>query len=283
MLTDTGIGRRPAVLPRLRLPAGFVDDPAADRLDQAAVFGDRHELGRLDQAPIGMPPADERLGADDGAGLQVHLRLVEQLEFPLVDRAVQAGFDRLPFDGAHIQLGLEELVAVPPLVLGMVQRHVGTLQQRLRILAVVGVDADADADGDVELVIGERERPREGCDDLLRAHGRVLGVLQLRQHDHEFVPALPADRVGAPDAHRDFPPDDSQQLVAEQVSERVVDVFEAIDIQKEHGQASLVTVGQGQRAVEPVRQQRAVRQIGQRVMARQKQSVAVAPGSRSMA
>ena len=68
-----------------------------------------------------MPPADERLGADNGAGLQVHLRLVEQLEFPLVERDVQARFDRLPFDGAHVQVGLEELVAVPPLVLRVVQ------------------------------------------------------------------------------------------------------------------------------------------------------------------
>ena len=87
MLTATGIGGRAGVLPGLRLPAGFVDDPAADRPDQAAVFGNRHELRRAHQSSIGMPPADERLGAGDDAGPQVHLGLVEQLEFPLVERA----------------------------------------------------------------------------------------------------------------------------------------------------------------------------------------------------
>src|SRR6266481_1978756 len=95
MLTYTGIGGR---------PAGFVDDPAADGLDQPAVLRNRHELGRLDQSPIGMPPADERLGTDHGTGLQVHLRLVEQLEFPPAERAVQARVDRVPFDGPDVQV-----------------------------------------------------------------------------------------------------------------------------------------------------------------------------------
>ena len=90
---------------------------------QPSAIGD--ELGRLDQAPLGMPPADERLGADNGAGLQIHLRLVEQLEFLLLERVVQAGFDRPPFDGADIQIGREELVTIPSLILRTVQRHIG--------------------------------------------------------------------------------------------------------------------------------------------------------------
>ena len=80
-----------------------------------------------------MPPADERLGAGNGAGPQVHLRLIEQLEFSLIERAVQALFDRLAFDGPRIQARLEELVTVPSLILRLVQRHVGALEQRLRI------------------------------------------------------------------------------------------------------------------------------------------------------
>ena len=37
-------GREPGVLPRSRLTTGFVDDPAADRRNQPALFGDGHEL-----------------------------------------------------------------------------------------------------------------------------------------------------------------------------------------------------------------------------------------------
>ena len=36
-------------------------DPAADRLDQAAVLGDRDELGRVEQAALGVLPAHQRL------------------------------------------------------------------------------------------------------------------------------------------------------------------------------------------------------------------------------
>ena len=80
---------------------------------------------------------------------------------------------------------------------------------------------------------------------------------------------MPADGVRAPDAHRHFPSDGSKQLVAKQVSERVVDVLEAIDIQKEDRQPALVTAGECERPGQPVAEQQAVRQIGQRVMTRE--------------
>ena len=78
----------------LGLPARFMENPEPDRFNQPAVLGHRHELGRFDQSAARVAPADQRLGADDAAGFQVHLRLVEQLEFLLVERLSQAGFDR---------------------------------------------------------------------------------------------------------------------------------------------------------------------------------------------
>ena len=39
------------ILPRLRLPAGFANDPAANRLDQPAVFGDRRRTGPARPVP----------------------------------------------------------------------------------------------------------------------------------------------------------------------------------------------------------------------------------------
>jgi len=48
-------------------------------------------------------------------------------------------------------------------------------------------------------------------------------------------------------------------------------VLEAIDIQKEHRQPSLVTLGQRERAGKPVSQQQAVWQVGEGVVAREVQ------------
>ena len=87
----------------------------------------------------------------------------------------------------------------------------------------------------MELVAGQRMRPGEGTRLIFRAHTAASSAaLQLCQHDHEFVPAMPADGVGGADARRQFPCDGSKQLVAKQVSERVVDRFE-VDRYPERG------------------------------------------------
>ena len=56
-----------------------------------------------------------------------------------------------------------------------------------------------------------------------------------------------------------------QQFVADHVSERVVDALEFVDVDVEHGQLP-VRRDVGQFAPEPFAEQRAVRQIGQRVV-----------------
>ena len=214
-----------------------------------------------------MAPADQRLGADDATG-GVHLRLVEQLEFLQVERLSQAGFDRQPFAGPHAQSGLEKPVAVPAAVLRFVQRHVGAGEQGLGIVAIVGEHADPDAHRDPQIMAGDAARPGDRGDDVCRRPPRIVGVGQLREHDHELVPALTADRVRAPDAPCQFAPDGVEQFVPQQVSQRVVDLLEAIDVQKEDRHPALVTMGQRERVHQTVAQQQAVREIGQRIVAR---------------
>ena len=60
-------------------------------------------------------------------------------------------------------------------------------------------------------------------------------MCEVRQYDDELVPTLPGHRVRAPDAHAQFAADGPKQVVAHDVPERVVDVFEPIDIQEEDG------------------------------------------------
>ena len=75
----------------------------ADRTDQT-VLRYRDKPGRRYQSPT--VPADARPGTGNGASLQIHLRLIEQLEFPLGERVVQVCFDGLPFDRACIHVML---------------------------------------------------------------------------------------------------------------------------------------------------------------------------------
>ena len=57
-----------------------------------------------------------------------------------------------------------------------------------------------------------------------------------------------------------------QQQVADRMPEGVVDVLEAIQVQKQHGAPLAVATGQRNRAGDPVAEQHAVRQVGQKIV-----------------
>ena len=126
-----------------------------------------------------MHPADQGLGAGRRSGFQINLRLVVKDEFAPGEGAMQAGFDRLPLDGACAHLSLEEVIVVSATFLGLVHRGVRALDQRLGIRTVVGVDADPDGDVDMQLVVRDIVRRDERGDDLLRTGRRIVRVLDL--------------------------------------------------------------------------------------------------------
>ena len=213
-----------------------------------------------------MRPADQRLGAGHRPGFEIDLRLVVEHELAASECAMQAGFDPLPLDGAGVHFRLEEPIAVPATFLGVVHRGVRGLDQFFRIRAVVGVNADPDGGGDMQLVLRDLVRRAERSDDLLRAGGRIVRVLDLRQHHDEFIPALAADRVRAADARHEAPRHGLQQPVANHMAQAVVHVLEPIQVEEQHGQAMAVAAGEGNRLGEPVVQQHAVGQVGQKVV-----------------
>ena len=90
-LTETSSGRRSgrSSCHSSDLPAGALLHPAPDRLDQAAVLGDRDELGRVEQAALGVLPADQRLEAGDLAAAEGDDRLVGEHELVALERVAQ--------------------------------------------------------------------------------------------------------------------------------------------------------------------------------------------------
>ena len=67
-------------MPQRRLAHRLRQHPVAYRDDEAAVLGHRNEAHRRHLAQLGIAPAQQRLGADDAAVGQPHLRLVVQPE-----------------------------------------------------------------------------------------------------------------------------------------------------------------------------------------------------------
>ena len=68
-----------------------------------------------------------------------------------------------------------------------------------------------------------------------------------------------------------------QHLVAARVPEAVVDGLEAVEVEEEHGQRRVLALLAADRVVEPVEEQHAVRQPGQRVVERARGAAAPRP------
>src|SRR3546814_19045801 len=79
----------PGIAPRAHLAAGLAQHPAADADDVAGGFGVGDEPVRAHFPQLLVAPADQRLGGDDAAAMQVDLRLVDQVEFVVVGGTAQ--------------------------------------------------------------------------------------------------------------------------------------------------------------------------------------------------
>src|SRR5689334_25231109 len=84
---------RAQLVPLEHLAAGAFERPAADRLDQAAVLGDRDEVAGVEQAALRVAPAHQRLETGDLDAAQREQGLVVQLELVAVESLAQLTLD----------------------------------------------------------------------------------------------------------------------------------------------------------------------------------------------
>ena len=84
--TDIPAGRP---LPTRRRPAGLLENPLADRRDQAGFLRQRDEAIRHHHAQCGVVPAQQRFDSTKVAGIRIHDGLKVELEFLLLQGAPQ--------------------------------------------------------------------------------------------------------------------------------------------------------------------------------------------------
>src|SRR5687768_1493406 len=96
-------------MPELELPAGFAQDPAAERHDDAGVLGELDEIGRLRETAFGARPPYE--GFEGGKALAAgerHDRLIVQLEVAVLDRPSQIVLERQSRQGLLANAEVED-------------------------------------------------------------------------------------------------------------------------------------------------------------------------------
>jgi hypothetical protein len=265
---DTHAQRR-ARAPRGGVRAGARQHPLADRAHHPGLLGHGHEHGRRDQAAARVAPAQQRLGADQLAGLGVHLRLVVQHEALALDRLAQAVLEVEPLgDDLVHALGVVG-VAAAALRLGVVHGGVGVADQDVGVGPVAREQGDADAHAHPVLALADPAGLGERVDDLRGDPRRVVLPLDVGQRDQELVAAEPRQQVALAQRAEQALADVPQQLVAHGVAQRVVDALEAVEVEEQHGQALLVARRVAEHAPQVLEEGVAVGEPGQRVVHRE--------------
>ena len=166
----------------------------------------------------------------------------------------------------------EEAVGVAAGVLGRVHRGVRLLDEAHAVLRVGRVERDADRARERRRLVGQPERRHERVAHA-RQHRhhlvrRLLRVEARQDHD-ELVAAQPRDGVRL--AHRAGQPlrDRLQQLVAGVVAQRVVDALEVVEVEEQARDVRAVALRLREDLLQPLVEQRPVRQSGQDVVLRE--------------
>ena len=94
--------------------AGLPHRPFAERDDEPGLLGQRDELGRRDEAALGVMPAQQRLEAADLVAREVDERLVVELELAVGQRLAQIDLQLAARLHVGIHVRLEEAVDAAP-------------------------------------------------------------------------------------------------------------------------------------------------------------------------
>ena len=237
--------RRPSKPSRCQLPSTLATSPSTQSPISAMTpvrLGDRNEGARQAQAVARMVPAQQRLGADDLAGDQAHLRLEGEHELAALDGFGQRlfGVDLLLMLGRKV--GVEQAMLAAADRLGAIHGDVRGAHQRFDAGAVIGRDGDADRRADVDAVRAQLERLGDGEHDPARDALDLVDRIDFREEHRELVAGEAREQRPGPGAAGEFGVDDDakavgdhdQQLVAAGMAEAVVDHLEAVEVDEQH-------------------------------------------------
>jgi len=187
------------------------------------------------------------------------------LQPPLGEGATQAVLEVEAPMRLRVHLPGVEAEPAPARLLGTVQRRVGILEQGLRVAAVARMEGDAHAGGHRTRAPADEHRLGQAGGDLAGDLRRERRPGQVLDEDDELVSTEAGHGVLGPQAGRQACRDFAQQGVADVEAVAVVDLLEAVEVEEEHRQRTVVAAGD--RMAETVMEQHPVGQPGQRIVA----------------
>ena len=251
---------RPARRQLGRLPRGLGDHEHGQRTDQLRALRDRDELVRRHHPPLRVLPAQQGLHADDASGRQVDLRLVEEHQLAVADRPAQPAGEHEALLGVQVLLRSEHEPAAATF-LGRAHGDVGVAQQVDRRGRRGVHERDADARVHLELQRCDLHRRSDRLEQLVGATDR-LGLVGRQDDRGELVAAEVGHELLGGESLAEAAADGHEHVVPPRVTERVVHVLEAVEVDEEHRDG----LTRDQLLVEVVLEPRPVGQPGERLV-----------------
>ena len=251
-------------MPLRYLPHGLTQHPVANGDDKTSVFCHGNEAPWRDITHLGVPPADQRFGTDDGPGGNVHLRLVVQAEVAPHQSLAHGVVQLHAGQQIHVHLALVETHRGTAMLLDAVHGVIGIFDELSHVLPVSGIHRHTDAAGDDEAHVITLKRLRQHfqnalTDDFTRVH---IGLVQ---DDHKLVTAQAGHGVIGAQAFFDAVGHLHQHHVAKTVAQGVIDVLEAVQVNEHDRKAMVVALRHGNGLLDPLTQHHPVGQASQRI------------------
>jgi hypothetical protein len=133
-------------------------------------------------------------------------------------------------------------------------------------LAINRVNGDTNARPDVNRVSIKAKGLAERSGDFLRGHRRTIGAIQVGQDNGKFIAAQPSRRFRLAHAGAQSLSRLLEQPIAGGMAQGVIDIFEVIEVDQQHGQEPAGTVCAAQCLEQGVAEESAIGQTGQRVV-----------------
>ena len=181
------------------------------------------------------------------------------------------GLERVGQQAAEHEAALHALVVLHRVhldraaaLLGHVHGDVGPLQQQRGVVPVLGRHGDAGAGRDGQGEAVHFDRPLHFEVELVDDFDGALGVVHVGDDQRELVTAQPGHGGAAGGGAQQALGDLAQEAVADGVTERVVHVLEAVDVQQHNGHPAALAQGGSSAGQE----EHPVRQTGEHVVRR---------------
>jgi hypothetical protein len=168
------------------------------------------------------------------------------------------------WDGSEIRA--IEPKSVTSACLGIVKCGISVLQKVIRVALFCGKSADPDTRGNRYLASVKWNGICERCDDVCGNFISCVQIGQILKEYDELVATQPRDCICLARALQEAVRRDPQDLIAGQVSVRVIDLFELIQINHQESQPIAPPPRAFVCDTQPVLQQKARRQSGQTIM-----------------